>query len=333
MSKSRLEWRVGLFVFIGLGLLVALLLEFSKGLTFFRQTYEIDLEAPNVSGLKTRAAVLMSGVQVGTVSAIRLAPDGRTVTIVLRIFGDYKIHQDAQFNIEQSGLLGDQYVAIVPTLNQKDVFVDGGKATAEAPFNLQEFTRTASGFIGRIDDTVKKLNEALVNVSRVVLNPETLTNLSLTVANLRDVSDRARSTIDRLDAVIETNGPSLAVSSSNLVVFSEEMSRFARGLNSLVVSNTPEVQTVVKNLETSSDSLKSLLSDVQAGKGLAGELLKNEQIAANVSQIVSNLSITSSNLNRLGLWGILWSHKPPKPSKEPESTAAKQLSAPKNPYD
>ena len=70
---------------------------------------------------------------------------------------------------------------------------------------------------------------------------------------------------------------------------------------------------------------------MQAGKGLAGKLLENEEIAANVSQIVSNLSITTSNLNRLGLWGILWQHKPPRtnapaPPREP-------LTAPKNPFD
>ena len=31
MNKSRLEWKVGLFVFIGLVLLAVLLLQFSKG--------------------------------------------------------------------------------------------------------------------------------------------------------------------------------------------------------------------------------------------------------------------------------------------------------------
>ena len=330
MSKSRLEWKVGLFVFIGLALLAALLLGFSKGLTFFRPTYGIDLRAPNVGGLKTRAAVLMSGVQVGTVSDIRLAPDGRTVLIVLRIFGQYRIHKDAQFNIEQSGLLGDPYVAVVPTKNQKEVFVDGGTAEAEAPFNLQEFTRAASGFIVRIDDTVKKLNDALVNVTRVVLNPESLTNLAVTIANLREVSERARTTVSDLDAIFQTNGPALGVSTSNLMVFSEQMSRFATGLNDLVSTNSPDVHEVVKNLESSSESLKSLLGDVQAGRGLAGDLLKNEQIAANVSQIASNLSITTSNLNRLGLWGILWSHKPPK-KEQPQAT--KSLAAPKNPYE
>ena len=44
--------------------------------------------------------------------------------------------------------------------------------------------------------------------------------------------------------------------------------------------------------------------------GLAGNLLKNEKLATDVSLIASNLSIVSSNLNRLGLWGIMWKKKP-----------------------
>jgi hypothetical protein len=67
---------------------------------------------------------------------------------------------------------------------------------------------------------------------------------------------------------------------------------------------------------------------VQEGKGLAGKLLENEQVAANLSQIVSNLSITTSNLNRLGLWNILWQHKPRRASEAP--VAPRPLTAPKN---
>src|SRR5215813_6779009 len=114
MSKARFEWKVGLFVFIGLVLLAGLLLEFSKGLTFFRPTYHILLQAPNAGSLKTRAQVLMSGVQVGTVSDIELAPNGKYVTITLRIFSTFRIYKDARFVIEQQGFLGDQYIAIVP---------------------------------------------------------------------------------------------------------------------------------------------------------------------------------------------------------------------------
>jgi hypothetical protein len=71
------------------------------------------------------------------------------------------------------------------------------------------------------------------------------------------------------------------------------------------------------------------MDDLQAGKGLAGALLKDEQLSVTVSQIANNLSITSSNLNRLGLWNILWQHKPPK-ANPPETGASRPLLAPKS---
>ena len=52
--------------------MAVLLLQFSKGNTLFRQTYTVILDASNVGGLRNKASVLMSGVQVGTVSAIKL---------------------------------------------------------------------------------------------------------------------------------------------------------------------------------------------------------------------------------------------------------------------
>ena len=118
MEKSRLETKVGLFVFVGLALLAVLLIQFSKGTSLFRGTYELRLHASNVGGLKQRAWVLLAGVQVGSVSDIELAPDGKSVTILLNIYKTDKIYHDARFVIEQSGFLGDQYVAVIPTANQ-----------------------------------------------------------------------------------------------------------------------------------------------------------------------------------------------------------------------
>jgi phospholipid/cholesterol/gamma-HCH transport system substrate-binding protein len=317
MSKSRLEWKVGLFVFIGLALIGALLLEFSKGVTFFQKTYDIYLTSPNVGGLKNKAGVLMSGVQVGTVADIQLAPDGRTVTITLRILNKSVIHKDARFVIEQAGFLGDQYVAIVPTHNELPPFRNGDPAQADAPFNLQEFTRSASGFIARVDETIKKLNDSLADVTRILLNPETLTNLSVTAANLRNVSERGLVTMDSINAALETNTPALSESASNLVLFSKQLNEFAAQIKGLVATNTDDINRTVKNVEASSESLKNLAADLEKGEGLAGNLLKNPELAARASEIANNLSVTTSNLNRLGLWRVLWPHKPPRTNPPP----------------
>ena len=66
-------------------------------------------------------------------------------------------------------------------------------------------------------------------------------------------------------------------------------------------------------------SVQQLVADVQAGKGLAGTLLQNPQVSTNVQLLAANLSLVSSNLNRFGLWHILWSHRPPATTKNPRS--------------
>jgi phospholipid/cholesterol/gamma-HCH transport system substrate-binding protein len=327
MNKSRLEWKVGLFVLIGIIVLAALFLQFSKGVTFPGQTYTIKLRTPNVGGLKVKSQVLMAGVQIGTVSDIALSPHGTNVTVSLKIFNRYQIHKDARFVIEQAGFLGDQYVAILPTRNAGDIFHDGDIAVTEPPFNLQEVARSAAGFLQRIDETAVRLNDAIADVRRLVLNEQTLTNLSTAVGNMRMVSEKALGTMDSLDVLISTNSPALGHASSNLVVFTEELKEFSTGLGAILATNSDQIHNAVKNIESSTTVLKTVLEELQAGKGLAGALLKNEQLADSVSQIANNLSITSSNLNRLGLWGILWQRKPPKANAPSEP--ARPLAAPK----
>jgi phospholipid/cholesterol/gamma-HCH transport system substrate-binding protein len=315
MKKSGYEWKVGLFLVIALALLGGLLLQFSKGTTFFHHPYKILLRASNIGGLKTRATVLMAGVQIGTVADINLGPQGTNVTITLSLYRQYLIHKDARFTIEQSGFLGDQFVSIVPTKNEAEVFLDNEVAQADGAFNIQEVARSAQGFLVRVDETVGKLNDTIADVRKYVLNQETLTNLSVSVGNLRAVTERAVITVDKLNEVLGTNATSLAASSSNLVVFTRQINEFASGLKDLVSTNRPVIDNAVSNIDSATLTLKNAMEDLQAGKGLAGKLLKDEEMAQHVSEMVNNLSITTSNLNRLGVWGILWKKKAPSPPK------------------
>lgn len=312
MARPNLEKKVGLFVAIGLVLLAVLLLQFSKGTTFFRSTYELRLKSGNVGGIKPRASVLMSGVPVGTVSRIELAPDGRRVTIFLKIYGNFTIHRDARFVIEQSGFLGDQYVSIIPGENRALLLNDHDEVESPEPFNMQEVARAAAGFIQRIDETAKKLNDAIERVDRLVLNEQTLTNLSITAGNFRLVSERALTTVDSVNTFLESNFTDLEASVSNVFHFSEQINLVADDFQAVLATNGTAVSAAVKNIESSTVVLKNLMDDLQAGKGLAGSLLKDEELRNHVSMLASNLTVTSSNLNRLGLWGILWKPKPAK---------------------
>jgi len=319
MEKSRLELKVGLFVLIGLALLAVLIIQFSKGTSIFRGTYDLRLHANNVGGLKPRAGVLLAGVQVGNVSDINLAGDGKSVTILLKIYKEYKIYRDARFVIEQAGFLGDQFVSVIPTANTDRLLVNGDEVDCQEPFNLQEVARSASGFLQRIDETAKKLDASISDLQRVVLNGQTLTNFSVAVVNMRAVSEQAFGTVSNINGIIATNGSQINLAVSNVLVFSQQLNHLADSANGVLAANSTEISNAVQNVESSTEVLKKVMNDLQSGKGLAGTLLQNEQLATNVQTIANNLAIASSNLNRLGLWHFLWHREPARTNESPAS--------------
>jgi phospholipid/cholesterol/gamma-HCH transport system substrate-binding protein len=310
MEKSkRLEIKVGLFVAVGLLLLAILLLQFSKSTSIFQGNYELRLHAVNVGGIKPRAQVLLAGVQVGVVSDIKLAPDGRSVTIFLKIYKNFQIYGDARFSIEQAGILGDQYIAITPTANAAPFLADGTDVPCAEPFDLQEVARSASGFIQQLDTTAKKLDAAITDFKRVVLNEETLTNFAQSIANAHTVSEEAMTTVADLNHLVATNQAQVNLAISNVVAFSQKLDRLGDSADALLASNGVQIAVATHNLAESSETLKNVMNDVKNGKGLAGTILQNQTLATNVQAIASNLAVTTSNLNRVGLWGILWAPK------------------------
>lgn len=326
MEQKRLETKVGLFVFIGLVLLALLLIQFSKGTSLFRGTYTLRLHAGNVGGIKPRSAVLLSGVQVGSVSDIQLADDSKSVTIFLRIYNDYKVYHDARFVIESANFLGDQYVSIIPTDNQLPVLTNNADAECQAPFNLQEVARSAAGFIQRIEETAAKLDASVTDLRRTVLNVNTLTNFSITMNNMRTVSEQAMDTMSDINTIISTNSSQVALAVSNVLFFSQELTRMAGSADALLATNGPEISAAVGNIRSSTESLKKIMDDLHSGQGLAGTLLQNPQMATNVQAIANNLSVATSNLNRLGLWGFLWHKEPAAPNT---NAAAQPLLSPR----
>ena len=311
MEKSRLEIKVGLFVLFGLALLAAILLQFSKGASLWRGAYELHLHAVNVGGIKPRAGVLLAGVQVGSVSEINLAPDGKSVTIDLKIYNDVQIYHDARFVIEQSGFLGDQYVSIIPTTNALPYLVNGADVPCQEPFNLQEVARSAAGFIQRIDETAKKLDASVTDLRAQVLNAQTLANFGTSITNLKLFTEQALDTVRDINQIVNTNGAQVGVTVSNAVAFSSSLIELETSAKAVLATNSVNLNQATKNIADATATFKQLAADLQAGKGLAGAVLQNPELATNVQNIAANLSVTSSNLNRVGLWGILWSHPPP----------------------
>ncbi len=314
MNKDKTGWKVGLFVLIALVLAAGMVMRFSKG-TGLASTYTLNLEANNAGGIIRGASVLMAGVPIGSISEIYLAQDGAKVTMVASIYEQFKISTNAVFGIGTVGFLGDRYISVSPGTNSgPNVTYLEDKQTvrvAEA-FDFAQVAESASGLMNRLSGTVDQLSNAVTRLDQTVISDESLSNLTMTVANFRTLSERAMSAAGGLDDFVRTNTASLSQSITNFSTFTEKLNQVTLELQETVATNRVEFTATIKNIERATDRADKLLAEVEQGRGLAGALLKNDELAQHSALMISNFMAFGSNLNHKGIWGVFRKPKLPK---------------------
>ena len=312
MSDKKYTGRVGWFVFFGLVLIAALMLNFSRGVGFFKPRYELNMTTRTVAGLKEGADVYLSGVKIGSVKSIKLEQGKKGVQVQLTILQDFPLHTDSKFMIEQQGVLGDQFVNIMPGSPEAPLLKDGDAVEGTEPFNLNEVAQSANSLIKQFEKLGSTMESAIERLNSQVLDTRTLSNLSQTIQNFQEVPSHAVQLLDNASGVISNAGPMITLSLTNLHEFSRKLNKVAMEVDETIVSNRVELNDSMKNLRDATASMKNMMADLEAGKGLAGGLLKDEQTRTQFALTVSNLSVLSSNLARFGLL-----HKPKEPSTSP----------------
>lgn len=310
MSEKNYTGRVGWFVFLGLVLVAALMLNFSRGVGFFKPRYEINMSTRTVAGLKEGADVYLSGVKIGSVKRIKLEQKKPGVQVQLTILEEFPLHQDSKFLIEQQGVLGDQFVNIVPGTPESPLLKDGDLVEGTEPFNLNEVAQSANGLIKQFEKLGATVENAIERLNTQVFDARTLSNFSQTLENFQEVPTHAIHLLSQASGVISNAGPVLTLSLTNLHEFSRKLNKVAMDVEDTIVTNRVELSESMKNLRDATASMKTMMAELEAGKGIAGGLLKDEQTRAQFSLTISNLSILSSNLARFGIL-----HKPKEPSK------------------
>jgi phospholipid/cholesterol/gamma-HCH transport system substrate-binding protein len=116
MNKRSTEIFVGLFVVLGALALLFLALKAANLASFTGggNTYTVQARFDNIGGLKARAPVRSAGVNVGRITGITLDRVTFQGLVTMDLNVDVVFPKDSSAKILTSGLLGDQYIGLVP---------------------------------------------------------------------------------------------------------------------------------------------------------------------------------------------------------------------------
>ncbi len=281
MNNTSQTIRVGLFFLLGLALAWITFESLNGGRLFKKPGYTLVAGFANLKGLKTGDEIRMAGVKVGAVELTRLA--GSRVEALLSIEPGVKIPTDAVASVEQSSLLGSNYLGIT-------FGTPGGALLKDQDEIKTKVTVDMSEVISQLGALGSKLEQVADGVSKALGGGES----------------GSSSLFGKLDKLVTENGPKLTETLNNLQDVTAKLKAGEGTMGKLIndsklhdelLASVGEIKQAAADARTFMGDAKLIVADVKSGKGTLGLLLYDEPTASSLKVSLNNLREVSNKLN------------------------------------
>jgi len=257
-----LEFKVGVFVFVGLAMLGALVVQFGRLGEGFKTYYALTVGFTDASGLLKGSDVLLAGARIGKVSGgPRMVREGQGVDVPLKIYEYIKIPEGSKFTVGSSGLLGDRFINVMMPPGKPKAFlapntyISGARETG-----IDDLTREGGALVTDLRGTVQKIDTTVNHLNEDTLSSANMENLKSSLEHLNQATGALAESSKKLDGVIQQADSTMA-----------SAKQAADGLQNAI-----------------GDTRKVLRSATQ-GKGLVATLLNDQALASDLHALITNL--------------------------------------------
>ena len=193
MNYSTQEKLVGIFVLLALLVFFLLFAMNSKTTHLFDDYISLHLYVKNAEGISSETAVRISGIEVGKVAQVEIAPDNR-IRITVRVYERYHslLRQDSSAAIGKLSLLGRSSIDITAGSPELPGLEDGTALIVEEPLSFDQLIAELTPVIRGIEESVENFALVMAAIEPDKLN-NTLNNLQLASEQVEQISRRLAS--------------------------------------------------------------------------------------------------------------------------------------------
>lgn len=280
MNNTSQTIRVGLFFLLGLALAWITFESLNGGHLFKQRGYTLVAGFANLKGLKTGDEVRMAGVKVGAVQLTRLAPN--RVEAVLTIEPGVQIPADAVASVEQSSLLGSNYLGVTFGTPGGPLLKDGEEIKTKPTVDMSEVISQLGTLGSKLEQVIGEIGKSMGSGSE------------------------GGSIFQRIDKLVTDNGPKLTESISNLQDITSKIKNGEGTMGKLVndpklhdelLAGVSEIKLAAADARSFMSDTKGIVADVKSGKGTLGVLLYDDATATSIKVTAKNLRELSDKIN------------------------------------
>ncbi|RIW12577.1 MCE family protein [Algoriphagus lacus] len=288
---------VGIFVFLGIAILVAGVLTLGGQQKKFVKAIHLKAVFDDIGGLQTGNNIWFSGVKIGTVRKINFYGESQ-VEVEMNVeksVADF-IRKDSKATISSDGLIGNKIIVIYGGSTEVPAVEDGDRLEAVMPLDTDKMMETLQVNNENLVDItadLKVLTGKIANGEGIVGAVMTDSTLAVNFKSILVNLDRASANSNRII--------------NDLNAFTSKLNQKGFLFNDLVTDTT-----IVKDLQASMESLKQtaensqqLTKELQAitdklnsSENAMGMLLNDPEFAEYLKNTMQNADSATYNLNK-----------------------------------
>lgn len=238
-SNTKTLWYVGLFVILGLGVIMFSILMLGGDRTFLKSFVTLRAQFEQVQGLNKGSIVSLSGINIGNVEKIVFVQGSNELEVIMKIERTFlpRMTQGSRVEIRTQGALGDKFVFVTPGPSTNPPLKNGDSVEAAR----------ATDFLNVLSERGKETEKVFDIINDIFKITKTI------------------SSGDRLEKMF-----------ANLAKTSDNLSEATLQAKSLAVSlNANATQRQLKN---SVEKLENILTKLDKGQGTLGALINDSSL-------------------------------------------------------
>lgn len=256
MEYRRSEIRAGVFLLLSFAILAVMVFAVSDISSLFKKKKEVKVLFLFSDGIEKDAQVRLSGIKIGKVEKIRVAPErADKIELTLNVFSDTVLKEDTKAAIKTLGLVGGKYVELTGGSPEARVLGPGGTIIGEESLKLDDLTKVAL-------DVAGKLRNIATNLDHILGDPALAKSLKTTIQNLQEVSANVKVMTSSKEEVAQglKNLPELLKkldeSANNLKALTEKSDKLVGENRKNIDAMVEHFRDMGKNLKDASEEIK-----------------------------------------------------------------------------
>ena len=263
---------------------------FLKGSSLLDRQKTIYAVYDEVDGLLVGANVMINGLSIGNVTELDFLPNSTKILVTLKVKDKLNFSSKSTASIYETGVLGGLAISIEPIFERESIVKTGDTLNSSVRPGLTELiNRQIEPLSRQLQSTITSVDSIFTGASNV-LNRQTQEEIKESINVLTSAIKAINNSSIIIEETLTAKSSQINNTIDNFENISSNLSEVSDELNSFGLSN------LLSNLEVSVDGISSIVDKLDSDKSTIGKLINEDEVYNNLNSSIESLNSLISDI-------------------------------------